>query len=105
MSKRMLCPTITASPMNSSSGGSTSSMRGAGSTIASVMPVSTVMNGGIATPGLTSVSKRPRQLTAAELDRADLGDLAVVGRRARRLEVEDDERDLRQRRAEVVEQA
>ena len=56
----MLWPTITASPMNSSSAGITSAMRGAGSTIDSVMPVSTVMNGGIATPGFTSVSKRPR---------------------------------------------
>ena len=35
-------------------------MRGAGSTIASVMPVSTVMNGGIGTPGFTSVSNVPR---------------------------------------------
>ena len=34
-------------------------MRGAGSTIDSVMPVSTVIIGGIGTPGFTSVSNRP----------------------------------------------
>ena len=34
-------------------------MRGAGNTIASVMPVSTVIIGGIGTPGFTNVSKRP----------------------------------------------
>ena len=34
-------------------------MRGAGSTIDSVMPVSTVIIGGIGTPGFTSDSKRP----------------------------------------------
>ena len=46
--------------MNSSSDGRTSSIGGAGRTIASVMPVSTVMNGGIGTPGFTSVSNVPR---------------------------------------------
>ena len=50
--------------MNSRSAGSTSSMPGAGRTIASVMPVSTVMNGGIGTPGFTSVSKVPRRSPA-----------------------------------------
>jgi hypothetical protein len=44
-------------------------MIGAGATIASVMPVRTVMNGGIGPPGLTSVancpsSSPPRTLTA-----------------------------------------
>ena len=34
-------------------------MRGAGKTIDSVMPVSTVIIGGIGMPGFTSVSKRP----------------------------------------------
>ncbi len=34
-------------------------MRGAGSTMASVMPVRTVIIGGIGTPGFTSVSIRP----------------------------------------------
>ena len=38
---------------------STSAMRGAGSTIASVMPVSTVIIGGIGTPGFTNVSNVP----------------------------------------------
>ncbi len=55
-----MCPTITASPTNSSRAGSTVSMRGAGSTIDWVMPVSTVISGGTATPGLTSVWKVPR---------------------------------------------
>ncbi len=34
-------------------------MVGAGTTIAWVMPVSTVMNGGMGTPGFTSVSNVP----------------------------------------------
>ena len=46
--------------MNSSSDGSTASIRGAGATRASVSPVSTVICGGIARPGLTSVWNVPR---------------------------------------------
>ena len=69
-------------------------MRGAGRTIASVMPVSTVIIGGIGTPGFTSVSNAAEALAAAELDRADLGDRAARRRPARRLEVDHDERDL-----------
>ena len=104
MSKRMLWPTITASRANSRNAGSTSSIRGAGSTIASVMPVSTVIIGGIGTPGFTSVSKRPSSSPPRMLHRADLGDRVVVpGDVAGGLEVDDHERDLRQRRAEVVE--
>ncbi len=60
MSKPTLCPTITASPTNSSNVGSTDSMRGAAATIASVIPVSTVTVGVIARPGLTSVANVPR---------------------------------------------
>ena len=41
--------------MNSSNDGSTLSILGARDTIASVMPVSTVICGGIAQPGSTSV--------------------------------------------------
>ena len=72
--------------MNSSSGGSTSSIGGAGISIDSVMPVSTVMNGGIGTPGLTSVSNRPRHsppryLTApTSVIAQSLGDAPVVSR-------------------------
>ena len=65
----MLCPTITASPMNSRNDGSAWSIVGALITIASVIPVSTVMNGGMATPGSTRVwnlpaSSPPTYLTA-----------------------------------------
>ena len=61
------------------------------------------MSGGIGTPGLTSVSKRAEELAAAQLQRADLGDRLGAGRPAGGLEVDDDERDLGERRAEVVE--
>ena len=56
----MLCPTITVPRTNSRSDGSTASMRGAGATTASVNPVSSVIRGGIARPGLTSVWNVPR---------------------------------------------
>ena len=59
MSKRMLWPTMTASPMNSRNVGRASAIRGASTTIACVIPVSTVMNGGIGAPGLTRVWKVP----------------------------------------------
>ena len=64
-----MCATHTASRANSRKAGSTDSIIGAGATIASLMPVSTVMNGGIGEPGLTSVanspsSSPPRILTA-----------------------------------------
>ena len=78
-------------------------MRGAGSTIASVMPVSTVIIGGIGTPGFTNVSNRPEQLAAAHAQRADLGDRVGGRRTAGRLEVDDDERHVGERRAEIVE--
>ncbi len=67
------------------------------------MPVSSVMNGGNGTPGFTNVSSRPSSSPPRQLQRADLGD--AVGRRrpAGGLEVEDDERDLRERGREVVE--
>ena len=43
------------------------------------------------------------QLTAAQLERADLGDRVGAGRSACRFEVDDDERDFGQRRSEIVE--
>src|SRR3954447_4791278 len=64
MSKRKLWPTSTLPPMNSSSAGSTVSTRGAGSTIDSEIPVSTVIAGGIAHPGFTSVWNVPRHSPA-----------------------------------------
>jgi len=64
-----LWATQTVSRANSRNVGSTSASGGAGASIASVMPVSTVMNGGIGRPGLTSVpnsasSAPPRIFTA-----------------------------------------
>ncbi|RAO52628.1 hypothetical protein PSN01_04051 [Micromonospora saelicesensis] len=55
--------------MNSRKLGSTCSIGGAGTSMAWVMPVSTVMNGGIGWPGLTRVASTPncsppRTLTA-----------------------------------------
>ena len=59
-----LCPTITVPPasvlpMNSSRAGSTVSIRGAVATSALLRPVKTVIFGGIARPGLTSVWNVP----------------------------------------------
>src|SRR5579859_949101 len=54
MSNGALCATMAAPPAKSRNPGSTSAMGGAAPTIASVMPVSAVMSGGIGTPGLTS---------------------------------------------------
>jgi hypothetical protein len=79
-------------------------MPGESATIESVMPVSTAMNGGIATCGLTSVWNSPEHLPAAHLDRADLGDHGAAGRGAAGgLEVDDAERDLAQGPAQLVE--
>ena len=60
MSKPTLCPTMTASPMNSWSVGSTVSTRGALATIECVIPVRTVTLGAIALPGFISVAIVPR---------------------------------------------
>ena len=60
-SKPMLWPTITESPTNSSNDGSTAPIRGAGPTSASDRPVSSVIWGGMARPGLTSVWNVPRK--------------------------------------------
>ena len=69
-SKRTLWPTMTVPATNSTNDGSTLvDLRGAGTTIAWVMPVSTVISGGMAAPGFTRVWKVPRQLAAAHLAR------------------------------------
>src|SRR4051794_37169404 len=60
MSKRKLWPTSTLPPTNSRSAGRTVSIRGAGSTIDSEIPVRTVIARGIAQPGFTSVWNVPR---------------------------------------------
>ncbi len=70
MSKRTLWPTTTVvhgGPSHSMNAGSTSPIMGAGMIIASVMPVSTVIIGGMGTPGLTSVSNVPRHLPPRSL--------------------------------------
>ena len=59
-SKPMLWPTMTVPRVNSRSDGRTASIRGAGPTSASVRPVSTVICGGMARPGLTRVWNVPR---------------------------------------------
>ena len=60
-SKRTLWPTTTASPRNSRREGRTASIWGASTTMDSVIPVSTVMDGGIPQPGSTRVWKVPSQ--------------------------------------------
>src|SRR5664280_2503914 len=89
-SKRMLWPTRTAPPTNSRKDGSISPLRGASTTISSLMPVSAVMNGAI-------------RSSAPVPGGSDLGE----GRRGRRapggLDVEDHEGDLAERGAQVVE--
>ena len=85
--------------------GSTVSMRGAGITIASVMPVSTVISGGIGRAGVDERLERAEALAAADLDRADLGDAARLRRAAGGLEVDDAERDVEERGAQIVEAA
>src|SRR3954454_2216386 len=64
MSKPTLWPTTTASPRNSTIAGRTESIAGARPTIDSVIPVRTVIIGGIARPGLTSVCRVPRNSPA-----------------------------------------
>ena len=59
-SKPTLWPTITASPRNSNKVGRTCSTLGARSTIALVMPVKTVISGGMERPGSTNVWKVPK---------------------------------------------
>ena len=52
---------------------------GRAATIASVMPVRTVMAGGMALPGVDERLERAQALAAPDLDRADLGDGSSVG--------------------------
>ena len=79
MSKRMLCPTITASPMNSRKVGRAVAISGASTTIASVMPVRIVIKA-VWEPGIDQGLKGPQQLAAPVFDRPDLGDGAISGR-------------------------
>ena len=84
--------------------GSTASTRGAGPTIDAVMPVSSVISGGMARPGFTSVWNVP-STSPAHLHRAELGDGVALGRRPCGLEVDHAERHVRQWCAEIVEAA
>ena len=101
----MLWPTSTAPPRNSSSDGSTASMRGAGATSASVRPGEHRDLRRDRPARVDERLERAEALAAADLDRADLGDHVVVAVAAGGLEVEDAERDVGERRAEVVEAA
>ena len=56
-------------------------------------------------PGVHEGAEGAEALAAAQLHGADLGEPAVVGGAARGLDVDDAERDLVQRGAEVVEAA
>ena len=69
---------------------------GASRTIASVMPVSAWMAGGIGTPGFTSVDhsddgRRAAGRVGVDADDADFGDRVARGRRAGGLEVDEGE--------------
>ena len=72
-------------------------------TIDSVMPVSIVIIGGIARPGLTKRLQRAEELAGADLDHADLGDQVGVAIAAGGLDVEHAEGDVGQGSAEVIE--
>ena len=102
-SKRTLWPTKTASPMNSSRLGSTASIRGAGPTIWDVMPGQHGDGRRDRPLGIDHGVEGAEALAAPHLDRSDLADAVVVRRTSRGLEVEDAERDVDQRCAEVVE--
>ncbi len=81
------------------------SMRGAPATRTSESPVSTVICGGMARPGFDERLERPEALATADLDGADLGDHVVVAVAAGGLEVDDAERDVVQRCAQIVERS
>ncbi len=86
MSKRTLWPTSTVPPTNSTRAGSTAETRGATVTMDSVIPVSTVMAGGMALPGLTRVWNVPRHspprsfMAPISVMACSLGDPPVVSR-------------------------
>ena len=82
--------------------GSTSAIGGAPPRIVVVIPVSTLDVGGMGWPGIDQRLELAEHLPAAHLDGSDLGDRAVLGRAPGRLEVDHDERDVRQRRAEFL---
>ena len=83
----------------------TSSMVGAGVTIAVVMPVRTVMKNGTSVWGLTRVSNVPSSSPPRTLRAPTSVIRHVVGVAAGGLEVEDAEGDVGQRRPHVVEAA
>ena len=95
MSKPALCATRTLPAANSRKAGSALSMRGASRTIESVMPVRTEMKAGMGSAGVDEGLELAEQLAAAHLDGADLGDAALGRGAPGRLEVHDDERDVR----------
>ena len=106
MSKRTLWPTRTVPPDELDQGGQHGARcAGPTVTIASVIPVSTVMAGGMAEPGLTSVWNVPRHSPPRTLT-APISVMACsVARPAGGLQVDHAERDLGQRCPEIVERA
>ena len=94
-SKRTLWPTSTVPAANSTNAGSTASTRGAGTTMAWVMPVSRVISGGMARPGFTSVWKVPSTSPPRTLTAPISVMRVVLGRRPGGLEVDHAERDVR----------
>ena len=77
-------------------------MRGAAATIIEVMPGQHADVGRDLPARVDQRLELAEHLAAADLHRADLGDRAVLRRPAGGLEVDDDERDVRQRRAEFL---
>ena len=71
----------------------------------SVMPVSTWMNAGIGSPGLDQGLELAEHLAAAHLHRTELGDRARGRAAAGGLEVDDDEGQVGQRGAQIVQRA
>ena len=104
-SKPMLWPTRTVPRRNSSSDGSTASIRGAGrdERVGEAGEHRDLRRDRPAR--VDERLERAEELAAADLHRADLGDRVVGAVAARRLEVEHAERDVGERRAEVVEAA
>ena len=100
-----LCATSMVPRANSRNAGSTDSILGAATTMLSVMPVSTEMNGGIGEPGSTRVGELAEHLAAPDLDRPDLGDRVLARRDAGGLQVEHDEGDLAERHAQLVQRS
>ena len=101
MSKGALCATSTAPARNSRKRGQHLLDRRRGRTIAWVIPVSTVMNGGIGPPGLTRVANSPSSSPPRTLTAPISVMPAAVGRAAGGLQVHHHERG-RSRRPDVA---